>query len=74
MVTRPDPMTEEEREALHQVVPVDLVSLEVIEVAAQPGVFAAVACPDCRQYVNATLGGGARLAVRTWIHGSHRHR
>jgi len=23
---------------------------------AQPGVFTAVACPDCRQAVNATLG------------------
>jgi flavin-dependent dehydrogenase len=34
----------------------NLVRHENAAEVAQPGVFAAVACPDCRQYVNATLG------------------
>ena len=33
----------------------NLVRHENAAEVAQPGVFAAVACPDCRQYVNATL-------------------
>ena len=34
----------------------NLVRHENAAEVAQPGVFAAVACPGCRQYVNATLG------------------
>jgi hypothetical protein len=34
----------------------NLVRHENAAEVAQPGVFAAVACPDCRQAVNATLG------------------
>ena len=34
----------------------NLVRHENAAEVAQPGVFAAVACPDCRQYVNATVG------------------
>jgi len=34
----------------------NLVRHENAAEVAQPGVFAAAACPDCRQYVNATLG------------------
>ena len=33
----------------------NLVRHENAAEVAQPGVFTAVACPDCRQYVNATL-------------------
>jgi len=33
----------------------NLVRHENAAEVAQPGVFGAVACPDCRQYVNATL-------------------
>jgi hypothetical protein len=34
----------------------NLVRHENAAEVAQPGLFTAVACPDCRQYVNATLG------------------
>jgi hypothetical protein len=33
----------------------NLVRHENAAEVAQPGVFTAVACPDCRQYVNATM-------------------